>query len=98
MLGICASRRRQELETSSFLFLQHYRPRLAQNAIEGFPGNLADQRLQQPAQSKRNVAGQRQTLTWHVNAAVFPLKSPIGVEPAGIASALADGPPVAIRT
>jgi hypothetical protein len=33
----------------------------------------------------------------HINAAVFLLKSPIGVEPPEIASALADGPLFAIR-
>ena len=49
---------------------QYRRPGLAQRAIERFPGNLDDQRLQQPAQSKRNVAGQRQGLTLHVDAAV----------------------------
>src|ERR1700675_1897711 len=85
------------VKTSCFLFLQHRRPGLAQSAIEGFPGNLGNQRLQQPAQSKRNVAGQRQSLALHVNAAVFLLKSPIGVEPPEITSALTDGPLLAIR-
>src|SRR5262249_62366756 len=81
-----------------FLILQDHRSGLPQCAIERFPGNLGDQRLQKPTQSKRNIAGQRQGLALHIDAAVFLLKSPVGVEPPEIAPPLANGPLFTIRT
>src|ERR1700720_3251040 len=63
---------------------------MSQGECQGFLWNAGNKRTNQPSESGRNAAGQRDGLNLYVDAAIPLIKAPVRVQPPQVAAIVAD--------